>query len=111
MSAKRRTMALVVSTSSTYRTLPTILRFRTTMNPENVRGPVQGDGSPSAAIKNGINFLLDFDFQSLYTIINCGFLLRPHSMNNGKGRIATWQQRKRAERRRAARKSNCSSAL
>jgi len=26
--------------------------------------------------KIGINFFLDFDFQPLYTFINCGFLLR-----------------------------------
>src|SRR6185437_10112118 len=30
----------------------------------------------SRAIKNDINFFLDLDFQSLYTIINCGFLLK-----------------------------------
>jgi len=28
------------------------------------------------AIKDDINFFLDFDFQPLYTFINCGFLLR-----------------------------------
>jgi hypothetical protein len=27
-------------------------------------------------IKDDINFFLDFDFQPLYTFINCGFLLR-----------------------------------
>jgi len=30
----------------------------------------------SPAIKDDINFFLDFDFQPLYTFINCGFLLR-----------------------------------
>ena len=33
-------------------------------------------GSHRPAIKNDINFFLDFDFQPLYTFINCGFLLR-----------------------------------
>jgi hypothetical protein len=37
------------------------------------------------AIKDDINFFLDFDFQPLYTFINCGFLLRTASMKNGKG--------------------------
>jgi hypothetical protein len=32
--------------------------------------------SPAPAIKIDINFSLDFDFQPLYTFINCGFLLR-----------------------------------
>lgn len=32
--------------------------------------------SPHPAINNDINFFLDFDFQPLYTFINCGFLLR-----------------------------------
>jgi hypothetical protein len=32
--------------------------------------------SPGPAIKDDINFFLDFDFQPLYTFINCGFLLR-----------------------------------
>jgi len=31
---------------------------------------------PRPAIKDDINFFLDFDFQPLYTFINCGFLLR-----------------------------------
>jgi len=28
-----------------------------------------------AATKNDINFFLDFDFQPLYTFINCGFFI------------------------------------
>jgi hypothetical protein len=32
--------------------------------------------SARPAIKDDINFFLDFDFQPLYTFINCGFLLR-----------------------------------
>jgi hypothetical protein len=32
--------------------------------------------STQLEIKDDINFFLDFDFQPLYTFINCGFLLR-----------------------------------
>jgi hypothetical protein len=58
-------------------------------------------------IKIDINFFLDFDFQPLYTFINCGFLFRPQIHENGKGRIETWQPRKR-QRRRAKRNNNSS---
>jgi hypothetical protein len=55
------------------------------------------------AIKDDINFFLDFDFQPLYTFINCGFLLRtahPLKMERENRNMATNKKAKKKSKKK-----------
>jgi len=55
------------------------------------------------AIKNDINFFLDFDFQPLYTFINCGFSIGtadPWKMERENRNMATKKKAKKKSKKK-----------